>query len=154
MPKVREAKGDEAAEVDMTPMIDVTFLLIIFFVTIQQLTVQEVAVKVTLPRARQANPETSAEKDRLIVTIDESGAFHVGPFNNLSLNEVSDHLSREAGPDGANTATRDAEGFAKRNIFVRADMTAPYGSVQDVMAECRKYKLWKLQFRVRQWKKK
>ena len=146
MPKTREPEGGEDAKVDMTPMIDVTFLLIIFFVTIQQLTVQETAAQVVLPKAKQANPETADEKDRLIVSIDADGTYYVGPTR-MDMARVDQALKREA-------ALRDADGFAKRIIFVRADVAAPYGKVQDVMAQCRRHKIIRLAFRVREWAKR
>lgn len=147
MPKVREPESGDEAHVDMTPMIDVTFLLIIFFVTIQQLTVLEVATRVTLPRASQANPESAEDKDRLIVSVDYDGRCYVAN-EPQDMDQLSQLLKREA-----ETGKRDAEGYSTRTIFIRADITAPYGIVQDIMTKCREQDIYRLAFRVQEWKK-
>ena len=54
----------------------------------------------------------------------------------------------------AEAELKDKDGFAKRHVFIRADVTAPYGKIQDVMAACRELKIYKLQFRVREWEKR
>jgi len=147
MPKVREPESGDEAHVDMTPMIDVTFLLIIFFVTIQQLTVLEVATQVTLPEASMANPETAEDRDRLIISVDENGRFYVAN-EPLDLEALGKRLEREA-----KAGKPDEEGYSTRTVFIRADITAPYGAVQDIMAACRKNNIFRLAFRVREWKK-
>lgn len=55
MAKTKKSKRVEgAAEIDMTPMIDVTFQLIIFFMVVTQITSQE-NVNLRLPDALAAN---------------------------------------------------------------------------------------------------
>ncbi|QDT08729.1 biopolymer transporter ExbD [Planctomycetes bacterium K23_9] len=73
------SKGDED-ELDMTPMVDVTFLLLIFFVVTASFQLQK---SIMMPRQQTDAPSTSAveedpeELDQVELQIDERGAFLV-----------------------------------------------------------------------------
>jgi len=130
------------ADVDIAPLIDVVFLLIVFFMSIWQAAHIEVAAELTLPAADQGNPEVQQDRDRLIVNIDGHGGYHVSN-QRYSKEGLAQILAREA-----NTA-RDVEGFADRPIVIRADADLPFGDVREVMMMCRDVRIWKLSFRTR-----
>ena len=65
------------ATINMTPMIDVVFLLIIFFLVSSHLAKQENSIKLDLPEAVSALDD-SAVGDTLIVNILPSGTWQVG----------------------------------------------------------------------------
>ncbi|NNE01147.1 MAG: biopolymer transporter ExbD [Pirellulaceae bacterium] len=73
------SKGDED-ELDMTPMVDVTFLLLIFFVVTASFQLQK---SIMMPRQQTDAPSTSSveedpeELDQVELQIDEFGAFLV-----------------------------------------------------------------------------
>jgi biopolymer transport protein ExbD len=60
-------------EINMTPMIDVTFLLLIFFMTVNQVSRSQ-RERVELPRLEGSQDQTPQS---LIVNIDEAGAIKV-----------------------------------------------------------------------------
>ena len=73
-------KGRDEEELDMTPMVDVTFLLLIFFMVTASFSLQK---SVEMPRQKTDAPSTSAveeepeELDQVELQIDEFGGFLV-----------------------------------------------------------------------------
>jgi len=55
-------------DINLTPMIDVVFNLIIFFMVITDMTQQDLEYLI-LPRAELANPDEGEDKDRIIINI-------------------------------------------------------------------------------------
>ena len=77
--ELRSPRQVEEAEMDMTPMVDVTFLLLIFFMITAAFTVQK---SLLLPTPQENAPSTqvreSVEDSGLItIRIDEFNTFHV-----------------------------------------------------------------------------
>ena len=105
------------SEINVTPFVDVMLvLLIVFMVTAPLLTV---GVPVELPRtdAKQLESET----DPLSITIREDGTIYVQE-SVVSADELV-----------AKMRAISREGYDRR-VFIRADATADYGLVADVMA--------------------
>ena len=113
---------------DMTPMIDVVFLLIIFFMMASELTSLQSAGEVTLPEAHEARLPARVDRYRLTVTILASGALLVAG-ENRTLVELRSVLRQEA------EAAREA-GRPLPSVHVRADRGASYGRLRLVMREC------------------
>jgi len=136
--------GDEGkpAEVNIAPLIDVTFLLIVFFMSIWQASHIEVKAELLLPEATQGNPELQRDRDRLIVNIDKDGDIYVSNMR-YSIEDLSTLLAREA------ERSRGEDGFAERPVFIRADGDLPFGDVQAVMMICRDWRIWRLALRTR-----
>lgn len=79
----RRPSDDRESELDMTPMVDVTFLLLIFFMVTAAFTMQK-SFQVPTPdeSAPSANYQESVEEDGVItVRIDEYNTFHVSAPN-------------------------------------------------------------------------
>ncbi|MBM4048155.1 MAG: biopolymer transporter ExbD [Planctomycetes bacterium] len=138
---MRLSKGAPPAELgfDMTPMIDVTFLLIIFFVMVSELTRMEITADVLLPMAEQANVEDAPDRTRLIINVEKDGGlFLLG--QKRSMDELRTLLAAEAkmamGPDG----------FSDRSVVIRGHKDLKYERVQEIMLECRKQRIWRLSF--------
>lgn len=130
----------ETAEVDLAPLIDVTFLLMVFFMSIWQAAHIEVAAKLSLPFASQGNPELQQDVDRLIVNVDNKGDFYVANAK-LTEKELAALLKHEADRE------RDDDGWAKRPLFVRADADLPFERVKTVMQMCNGLRIWRLSLR-------
>jgi len=111
------ARRGRVSEINVTPFVDVMLvLLIVFMVTAPLLTV---GVPVELPRtdAKQMPSET----DPLSITIREDGTIYV-----QESVVAADELV-------AKMRAISREGYDRR-VFIRADATADYGLVADVMA--------------------
>ena len=76
----RSDKHDRDAEMDMTPMVDVTFLLLIFFMVTAAFTMQK-SFEVPISEDEQASQrpiqEIESDADFVIVRVDEFNTFHV-----------------------------------------------------------------------------
>ena len=71
----------EESEMDMTPMVDVTFLLLIFFMVTAAFTLQK-SFEVPVPKKDQPSTNKSVEDfeddpDFIVVRVDEFNTFHV-----------------------------------------------------------------------------
>jgi biopolymer transport protein ExbD len=69
-------KGWSAGSVSMTPMIDVVFLLLIFFLVATRFEQEERDMDVDLPQASEAQP-TINESQEIFVTVTPTGEFYV-----------------------------------------------------------------------------
>lgn len=116
----------------ITPMLDVVFLLLCFFVATSVYSQWESAVDVQLPTA-----ETGSTPDRLpgeiIINVDESGAIRV---NERTLS--ADELLRRC--------RILAKNFPGHPVVVRADRRTPYENVMRVIDVCRKADIYAIRF--------
>jgi biopolymer transport protein ExbD len=134
------------ADVDLAPLIDVTFLLIVFFMSIWQAAHIEVSASLSLPRSSQGNPQIQQDRDRLIINIDKAGDYYIAK-RRLSRADLTQILRGEV------SRGADASGWAKRPVFIRADANLPFSEIRDVMLLCREMRVWKLGLRTRQERK-
>lgn len=107
---------DDAAEAsfDLTPMIDVIFLLIIFFMLSSQFASTE-ARPVDLPKEPGMETSESAAEAKLLIDIDRDGAYSV-----MGESVTLESLSRMASPHAT------ASGSTVRSaVVVRADRSCP-----------------------------
>lgn len=71
---LRIRRSTPEARFEMTPLLDVIFLLLTFFILIQPLMVQAQLLRVTLPKLRSGQAATDAPL--LAITIDNSGRLY------------------------------------------------------------------------------
>src|SRR5687768_10169995 len=69
-------RGRALGLLDMTPMIDMVFNLLIFFMVVSQFANDERDMRVVLPDAAEAMPLTATPK-QVFVNIDEQGRYYV-----------------------------------------------------------------------------
>lgn len=138
MAKPRKKIELENVEIDMTPMIDVVFNLLIFFMLVNQM-VQIERAELELPVASQAEEEASPDKKRLIVNIHKDGSWEVAG-RKIQWPELQQILYDEA------KQSTDSEGRSTRSVLIRADIDTQYRDVQRVMRECANKKLYKISF--------
>lgn len=136
----RAQSDDDEVKVDMTPMIDVVFNLIIFFMLVTQMVTLERA-ELELPQADQAQEDQSVDKKRLIINIHKNGRVEISGRIHTE-EEVKNVLIEEAGK----TSDRDQEGFSKRTVLIRADVETPYRFIQKIMEMCAKQKIYRISF--------
>lgn len=132
-------------EIDMTPMIDIVFQLITFFMVINNFDQNEADERVTLPRDQLAKPPVSVRKDSFMLNfgydIDISGKKSDTPFlffgdEKVTLEQVRVRLQQES-------KFREAIGTKLEDVTVeiRADAAVPAGMVQELIQMCQEDKI-------------
>jgi biopolymer transport protein ExbD len=156
----KKRKEEAAPNLNMTPMIDIVFNLVIFFLIVTDLTQKELE-NLTLPLASKAKEDKGIEEERVIINIVED--WKDGPDGRKiripgkyvavvkkkkrSHAELKKYLQTKA------DNTREADGMGGSSIFVliRADRSTPWKQVQWIMQDCADpdVKIYKLQFATR-----
>lgn len=146
MAKRRKKRKTESEELDlnMTPMLDIVFNLIIFFMIVTDLTQKELE-QLVLPKASEAVKDEGDEiKKRMIINIDAKGVIKIRrnefTLENLErpLYEFAEAHRIQEGPE---------KGLCDEPILVRADYGTPFEHVQSIMRMCadQQIKIWKIQ---------
>ena len=121
---------------NMTPMIDVVFLLIIFFLVSSHLAKQEVQLELPLPTADSGNENADDNTPRLTV--------------NVLLDGTMMMAGRKVPPDELPQRLRDRIEDTGPNLQVRirSDRQAPYRFVEPIMLACARTGIWDVSFAV------
>lgn len=120
---VGNSRSRGSGEMNMTPMIDVVFLLIIFFLVSSHLARRESRVALDLPTAAtgQADDDPSP---RLTINVAADGALSLGA-EAIEPAQLIERLRTQ----------REAEGDALR-VRLRSDQAAPFSAVEPALAAC------------------
>jgi biopolymer transport protein ExbD len=113
-------RGDEEATVELTPLIDVVFLLLIFFM-VSTTFIRETQLKIDLPEA--AGELQEIEDDLIEITVDRAGDYAVNDrllVNNdlRTLIRALEEVLAQRGPTARVIVTADAN--ATHQAVVRA----------------------------------
>lgn len=121
---------------NMTPMIDVVFLLIIFFLVSSHLAKQETQMELPLPDATTGELRTDEETPRLTVNVAGNGQLLLAgrPVQPTDLRARFEEKRRESGPDV--------------EVVIRSDRSVPYGQVEPIMLDCVRAGIWNVTFAV------
>lgn len=136
--KVSASELSQNEEMDLTSMIDVVFLLIIFFLCVTELA-DASKEKLTLPQARRAI-EDQHEPGRMVININKEGDVYIQrkKLDDIQLNEK---LKEEK------LASWDVnQKIPTRAILIRVDREAKFEDVKKVMTLCTFHRLWKIAF--------
>lgn len=122
---IKIKSGRALSSLSMTPLIDVVFLLLIFFLVASRLSQEDRELDIPLPSAANAMPMT-AEPQELVVNIDDKGAIFV---NSQFMQESQfEELLRR-------TVTDNPLG---QSVIIRADRRVALQSPVNVMDICMK----------------
>jgi len=126
---------------NMTPMIDVVFLLIIFFLVSSHLARQETQVAVDLPDAATSDRPEEEDVRRLIVNVLSETEILVGsqPIEPARLETLLNYESQRSLGAGN---TRPLE------VRIRTDRTVPYHVVEPILLACARSGIWNVKFAV------
>jgi biopolymer transport protein ExbD len=119
------------AEMDMTPMIDVTFQLIAFFMFVLNFTEADQDQRINLPLSELAKPPDAAYLEPLTIqmTDDESILF---AGDAMPLERLRSALQREAQFIRAHPTKKTTD----VTVIIRADRAVKTGRVQEVIQMC------------------
>ncbi len=115
---------DEASpQIDLTPVIDIVFLLLIFFLVATTFAQQEREMKIVLPEAASAGP-ISAVLREIVINVDAEGQVIVA--------------GRVLSDDDLRALVRDALAQnPQQKVTVRGDQSVHYGRIAQVLDICR-----------------
>lgn len=105
-------------EINVTPFVDVMLVLLIIFMVSAPLMQQ--GIQVDLPKTK--SPALSDQEKPIILVVKKSGAVEIGS-SEIQMNQLSAKLH-------AIFNKRE-----KKEIYVQADRTVPYGTVANIMSE-------------------
>lgn len=125
-------------EMNMTPMIDVVFLLIIFFLVSSHLAKQEVQAELNLPVADTGEEQQTTQR-RLTINIVATEHPYVIKFGTrpIQIQNLKTSLQQEQKRAGKELEVR-----------IRSDREIPYGVVEPILVACARLGIWNVQFAV------
>ena len=119
-------KGAALGSLSLTPLIDVVFLLLIFFLVATKFAEEDHELDVQLPSASEARPLTSQPLE-LFVGITDEGKFFVGG-REITFEELDETMERSVENNPVN-----------QSVVIRADKRVPLEFVVQVMDLCNRH---------------
>ena len=120
---VKIDKGRLASGLELTPMIDIVFLLMIFFLVASKLDEDDRSLDVVLPQAAAAKPLTSQPRE-FVINIDRAGTVYAG-VQPVNLEELKRLLVQSV-----------ADNPGRQTVILRADEETAHKHVVAVMDAC------------------
>jgi biopolymer transport protein ExbD len=131
-----EKTGVQKPPFPLAAMIDILFLLLLFFMLTGLYAEMEAELNITLPTSEQAG-EVERERSEIIINVMADGTYVV--------NQIS-HTA--AGLDTI-LAQLAAAPYRGEHIIIRGDKEAKYDYIVTLLDLCRKHDIWNVSFAVR-----
>jgi len=120
--KIESKYAEEDIEVDMSPMIDMVFLLLIFFIVAS--TIIDEKVKVVIPKAAYAKvPEDTT--GRIVISVNKDDEMFLGPMP-VTFQQLEDQMALEI------------ENDPNLRILIRSGKEVKYKTNEKIMMSCAK----------------
>ena len=121
---------------DVTPLIDVVFLLIVFFLVSSHLARQETQLELALPTAASGHEINESLTARVTINVMADGQLLLGS-EQVQAEEISRRLQVER-----QETSDDLE------IRIRADRNLAYRHIEPLLLACAEAKVWNVSFAV------
>lgn len=121
---------------NMTPMIDIVFLLIIFFILSSHFARQETQLELALPEAASGQEAAVDETRRLIVNVMPDGQLQLAGTA-VDAAQLQQRIAYESQQSGGDLEVR-----------IRSDRQAPYRQIEPILVACARAGVWKVTFAV------
>ena len=125
---------EEEPGLPLTPLIDIIFLLLIFYISIGRLQQVESQLSIQIPTAKAGESNERSIGD-VIVNVDDQGLITV---NNMPM--TPDELERRL------TVLADAE--PGQSVIIRSDRKTEWDAVCAVLDACTMADIWNIKFAV------
>ena len=126
----------EDVGMNMTPMIDVVFLLIIFFLVSSHLARQEAQLQLDLPAAESGESNTESTRPRVVVNIRPTGEISLAG-SVVQPSELTRRLQVELEKNSGDLELR-----------IRSDRHVEYQRIEPILLACARAGVWNLTFSV------
>jgi biopolymer transport protein ExbD len=124
----------KGVNLNMTSMIDVVFLLIIFFLVSSNLIQQEVSIDVDLPVAEKVDKVVDSSQKKITINIPNSGTIYLGATN-VNLTELKTALKKQYADWGKETELR-----------IRTNKNVPYHEIESILIAAAETGIWNVSF--------
>lgn len=112
-------RQDDEVGFQLAPMIDMTFLLLIFFMVTTKISKEQIKMEIKLPTASNAViPADISNRD--IISIDDQGNYFIGA-RPADKKELTAYLKQRF------------KDFPPLRLYIRADQTTPGRKIKEVM---------------------
>ena len=126
----KSSDGPSKTDIDMTPMIDMTFQLITFFMFVMNFSEAEQDDRIQLPLSQLAKPVDGPVEKPITLQLTNAGSvIYAGEL--IGLQDISGYLEREK-----SVLTEAGRDPTTATVIVRADGAAKTGQVQEIIKIC------------------
>jgi biopolymer transport protein ExbD len=128
------------AQPNLTPLLDMVFQLITFFMLVVNIKEASVDMELQLPVLGSARPvETKGEEDLLVLNIDVEGRLKVyGKTPDVRAYIAAEARQEEALMKKRNKAFKPGDELAT-TVVIRADKSTPFKLLNDIIKICQKH---------------
>lgn len=120
---VKINKGNALSSLSLTPLIDVVFLLLVFFLVTTRFAQEDYELAVVLPAASEAQP-LIVEPKELFINIDQQGQYVVDG-RPMTRDEIEEILNQAVADNPVN-----------QSVVIRADKRVQFDNVVAIMNLC------------------
>ena len=126
--KVPTRRREHGLQFNVTPLIDIVFLLIIFFLVASHFVRAETNEPVELPEATQTENQVLESQNRLVVTVTVDRQLHVGG-KIVEFAELENLIL-------AGGATDAGDENSQFEVRIRGDQNVPYSVIEPIILAC------------------
>jgi biopolymer transport protein ExbD len=126
------SRQPEAANMQLAPMIDIVFLLLIFFIVTWQFTKSETELSVSVPTA-QEGADPVRQMSEIVINILGDGTIRV-EGSTVDLPQLLEKLATIAAA------------FENQPVRIRGDGAVEYQRIVEVIDTCQKAGIWNISF--------
>ena len=141
--RIKSKHDSSIVEGDLTPMIDMTFQLIAFFMLIINFSEVEKSEEINLPLSELAKPPEEAPPFKIVLNLDQDGSVKFGPQVIDNVDVIKPVLTTQVA-----RAQREGVAIPDIAIIIRADRSVETGLVQRLMNKCKEEQLESFSLRV------
>ncbi len=132
------------AEGDLTPMIDMVFQLIAFFMVLVNFSEADNDQRIQLPQSVLAKPPEGLIDDAIFINMKlDGGVIYSG--EEITVEQLTAFLQRERQVLALNNKTA-----ADATVIIRADARAPTGKIQELIQACQELEYEKFALRAKE----
>ena len=128
----RKRSSGDACDIDMTPMIDVVFQMIIFFIVTMKMD-ENINEDIKLEFARQAEAYKGEDPRTMVIEVDRRGWFSI---SNCQIKEA--RLGQ--------LIKRRYQKLGTFPVMIRADKNTQHKDVRKIMDMCSAAGIWRIDF--------
>ena len=144
--RIRPKTDTRIVEGDLTPMIDMTFQLIAFFMLVINFSEVEQDQRVQLPASELAKPPAAPYEQPFTIHLTRNDQYIFGGATHTELSQLESALRLETQIIKRHTS----KNLSDVTIIIRGDENAKTGQVQEVIQICQKLEFEKFALRGKQ----